>query len=192
MEIYKMRPFPGDRSQMVPRLEEILLENKYADEKDLQVGPRISMHAKTLVVDSRIVLIGSHNFDPRSFDINSECGFLVEDTGFAHEVKANISSHLHPHNSWVVGRRLQNDRIANKVTRPIGTLFMHLPVMDIWPHNYTSVFELKEGGEIHSPFDNEFHNHYRDVNLFPEVNSLHNYLIIRSIRILGGWSRPLM
>ncbi len=35
------------------------------------------MHAKTLVVDGKLVLVGSINFDPRSFSLNAEFGVLA-------------------------------------------------------------------------------------------------------------------
>ena len=34
-------------------------------------GPRISLHAKSLVVDGEVAMVGSHNFDPRSANYNT-------------------------------------------------------------------------------------------------------------------------
>ena len=41
------------------------------------------IHAKTFVVDGVLHLIGSINFDPRSFALNSECGILIVGAKFA-------------------------------------------------------------------------------------------------------------
>jgi putative cardiolipin synthase len=41
-------------------------------------GSEASLHAKAFVIDQRIVLIGSMNFDPRSAWYNSELGILVD------------------------------------------------------------------------------------------------------------------
>lgn len=37
-----------------------------------------SLHAKTFVVDGRRVFVGSFNFDPRSANLNTELGFIIE------------------------------------------------------------------------------------------------------------------
>ena len=41
-------------------------------------GSQSSLHAKTFAVDRKHVFIGSFNFDPRSANLNTEMGFLVE------------------------------------------------------------------------------------------------------------------
>jgi cardiolipin synthase len=41
------------------------------------------IHAKTLIIDDEVVLVGSINFDPRSFSLNAECGIVVADRGLA-------------------------------------------------------------------------------------------------------------
>jgi cardiolipin synthase len=46
------------------------------------------LHAKTLVVDGTIGLIGSANFDRRSFELNFENNILFADKGFAEAVRA--------------------------------------------------------------------------------------------------------
>lgn len=44
------------------------------------------MHAKTLVADSNISVVGSTNFDFRSFDFNAECNVLLDDAVVAREL----------------------------------------------------------------------------------------------------------
>lgn len=46
------------------------------------------MHAKAMVVDGRWVTLGSTNFDPRSFFLNSELNTSVDDPAFAAEMEA--------------------------------------------------------------------------------------------------------
>ena len=41
------------------------------------------IHCKTLVADGRVSMIGSINFDPRSFALNLECAVVVSDAGIA-------------------------------------------------------------------------------------------------------------
>ena len=44
---------------------------------------RASLHAKTFVVDRRWVFVGSLNLDPRSVELNTEIGVVLEDPAFA-------------------------------------------------------------------------------------------------------------
>ena len=46
------------------------------------------MHAKTMLIDHRFVTLGSTNFDPRSFFLNSELNTTIGDPAFAAEVEA--------------------------------------------------------------------------------------------------------
>lgn len=45
------------------------------------------LHAKTLVADGRVAMIGSTNFDFRSFNFNAECNVLFHDAKLAREVE---------------------------------------------------------------------------------------------------------
>jgi putative cardiolipin synthase len=56
------------------------------------------LHAKSIVVDSRIVLIGSYNVDPRSENLNTEVMSLAEDEQVAVQLLESID--LHVENSW--------------------------------------------------------------------------------------------
>lgn len=51
-------------------------------------------HAKVLIVDRAFTYIGSSNFDPRSHNINSEIGVLVESEEFSEKVLAGINESL--------------------------------------------------------------------------------------------------
>jgi cardiolipin synthase len=52
------------------------------------------LHAKTMVVDGRIGLIGSANLDRRSFELNFENNILFDDPGFAAAVRARQDEFL--------------------------------------------------------------------------------------------------
>jgi putative cardiolipin synthase len=57
------------------------------DERDL-AGPfgssGSSLHAKTFAIDDRTLFIGSFNFDPRSANLNTEMGFLIDSPTLVH------------------------------------------------------------------------------------------------------------
>ena len=81
------------------KLYELRPSGQRPDERDL-AGPfgssGSSLHAKTFAVDDRTLFIGSFNFDPRSANLNTEMGFLIDSPAlaqtmhqaFAHEVPA--------------------------------------------------------------------------------------------------------
>jgi len=52
------------------------------------------LHAKTMVVDGRVGLIGSANLDRRSFELNFENNILFEDAAFAAAVRARQDEYL--------------------------------------------------------------------------------------------------
>ena len=47
-----------------------------------------SLHAKTFVVDSRRVFVGSFNFDPRSAHLNTELGFVIDSPELASHIES--------------------------------------------------------------------------------------------------------
>jgi cardiolipin synthase len=52
------------------------------------------LHAKTMVVDGRVGLIGSANLDRRSFELNFENNILFDDPAFAREVRGRQDEYL--------------------------------------------------------------------------------------------------
>lgn len=53
-----------------------------------------TLHAKTFVVDSARLFIGSFNFDPRSMNLNTELGFVIESTQLACIVAGTFESEI--------------------------------------------------------------------------------------------------
>jgi putative cardiolipin synthase len=47
-----------------------------------------SLHAKTFAVDGSRVFIGSFNFDPRSAELNTEMGFVIDSSELARQIAA--------------------------------------------------------------------------------------------------------
>ena len=52
------------------------------------------VHAKTLALDGIITLVGSINFDPRSFSLNAEAGVVTADSSLASEVEQAFAADL--------------------------------------------------------------------------------------------------
>ncbi len=61
---------------------------------------RASLHAKTLIVDDHMVLIGSANLDPRSHGLNLELGVAIASVPLAGEVRTCFEDAILPVNAW--------------------------------------------------------------------------------------------
>ena len=61
--------------------------------KVYEYGPRM-LHTKALLVDDHIALVGSANFDHRSFRLNFEISVLLRDAGLAGELARLIEGEL--------------------------------------------------------------------------------------------------
>jgi putative cardiolipin synthase len=64
------------------------------------VPPVFALHAKSMVVDSRIAYIGTFNFDPRSENLNTEVGAVIHHPGLAQRLQRLIEADMRPENSW--------------------------------------------------------------------------------------------
>lgn len=86
IQLYEMRPMGG------------------APERDL-AGPlgssASSLHAKTFAVDGERVFIGSFNFDPRSMNLNTEMGFVIDSPGLARRITDAFDDRV-PQNAYEV------------------------------------------------------------------------------------------
>lgn len=70
--------------------------------KILAAGSQTSMHAKTIIIDNKSVFIGSPNLDPRSKDLNTEMGLLVEHEHLSAQVMEVFNEASHGSNSYHV------------------------------------------------------------------------------------------
>lgn len=61
--------------------------------KVYEYGPRM-LHSKALLVDEDVVILGSANFDHRSFRLNFELSVLFHDAGIGAQLAAHITSEL--------------------------------------------------------------------------------------------------
>jgi phosphatidylserine/phosphatidylglycerophosphate/cardiolipin synthase-like enzyme len=142
-------------------------------------------------MDRKASFVGSHNFDPRSFNLNSECGVLIEDPAFSSRLGEIIEKSLHPRNSWALAER-RFPPVMQELNALIAAVSGKLPMFDVWPLEHVSAYELKEGGTVLSPYDPEFHLNYTDVGVFPGLNLGTKEVQVQLIRAFGGLSSPLM
>lgn len=62
----------------------------------------MGLHAKAVVIDRRLAYIGSMNFDPRSGQINTEMGVIIDSVPLAQALAAQMERDMQPQNSWHV------------------------------------------------------------------------------------------
>lgn len=79
-----------------------------------------SLHAKTFVVDEKRVFVGSFNFDPRSINLNTELGFVIESRELAVMMNAFLADQLSD-NSYQV-KLDRNDRLYWLEQNPEGNI----------------------------------------------------------------------
>jgi putative cardiolipin synthase len=90
-------------------------------------APIASLHAKTLVVDSKTVFIGTFNLDPRSENLNTEVGVILRDERLARAVEAAIETDMAPGKSWNAARD-DPDRHVSAAKRAKVRLYQWLPI----------------------------------------------------------------
>lgn len=70
---------------------------------------RLSLHAKAVVFDKKIVYVGSYNFNKAGRDLSMETGLIVYSPELAEQATAVIEEDMKPENSWQVVLDEQND-----------------------------------------------------------------------------------
>jgi putative cardiolipin synthase len=107
-ELYEMRPDA--------KSERALFTPAQLSEQQTLFG----LHAKTSVFDRKITFVGSFNLDPRSVNLNTETGLLVESEALANAVADSIENDIAAGNSWQVV--LQDDGKLEWITVEKGVI----------------------------------------------------------------------
>jgi len=64
--------------------------------------PRSSLHAKTMIIDDHIFIIGSANLDPRSIKLNTEVVAVIDSKELVHTVKQIFLKLIDPKNVYIL------------------------------------------------------------------------------------------
>ena len=157
-------------------------------------GVRFGLHAKSMVIDERIGVVGTHNFDPRGDRYNTESAVVINDPGFARELAASIRRDIEPANSWVVAPRTRTP-IFPGLNYSFLKVSEHLPVFDLWPMRYATSYEFTPGPDCPRPLpptDPHFRQCYTPVGDFPEVNVGFKRLMTRIFTAFGAGLAPIL
>jgi phosphatidylserine/phosphatidylglycerophosphate/cardiolipin synthase-like enzyme len=79
--------------------------------------PIFGLHAKTMVIDGHITVIGTFNLDPRSANLNTECLVVIYSDALAAGVMEGIEVEFRPENAWETTRESNPDAYAGAVKR---------------------------------------------------------------------------
>jgi putative cardiolipin synthase len=89
VELREFNPAPAVHAALIER--HAVLERS---------APIFAIHAKTFVVDESVLYVGTFNLDPRSANLNTEVGVLVDNEALARDVRARILTDMAAENSW--------------------------------------------------------------------------------------------
>ena len=192
-EIHEFKPFPADVADLVADYAALgdadpiggTGYQKYGPTPLNRAGVRLGLHAKSMVIDDEIVVIGSHNFDPRSDQYNTESGFIIDDRALAHAVADSILRDASAGNSWVIARR-PHEQPWRGINNAIADFSAALPLFDFWPFRYATSFELNPGCPPSPPHAADFYACHTDVGDFPEVDLPLKTIYTRTVTAFGA------
>jgi phosphatidylserine/phosphatidylglycerophosphate/cardiolipin synthase-like enzyme len=198
-EIHEFKPFPAEAGELVAgyaRLDGGAAADAARFERTgraplVRAGVRIGLHAKSLVVDDAVAIIGSHNFDPRSDDHNTESGVIVYDRAVAAALAAQILRDSAPENAWIVARRPRGS-LLSRLNSALADFSAALPLFDFWPFRYATSFELRPGCVPSAPDDPQFYACHDNVGDFPEVGLPLKTIYTRIVTAFGAGLLSIM
>ena len=120
VELFEFKPHPGIQHELVERYPLLAGNN-----------PVFALHAKSMVIDDRTIFIGTFNLDPRSANLNTEVGILIDSDELARQLTANIERDLRPENSWRTTTEYCPDYEADRGKRVELGLINLLPVESV-------------------------------------------------------------
>ncbi len=196
-ELYEYKPYPGRSEAALSRPPGERLPDRVRGrvarhgvplKRD---GQRRRLHAKSIVIDGAVGLVGSHNFDPRSHNYNTENGVIVWDQDFARALRTSILADIAPDQSWVVARK-QNVPVLTTFNQSIEWLSARIPFFDFWPFRYATSFELRPECDPMPVSDPSFYDCHVRIGDFPEVSLSGKSIYTRIISVFGGGLAPIM
>jgi phosphatidylserine/phosphatidylglycerophosphate/cardiolipin synthase-like enzyme len=86
-------------------------------QKKIDYAPVFGLHAKSMVVDKEIAVIGTFNLDPRSANLNTECITVIRDEKVGGDLFHAMEVDLRPENAWETTLSFNPDAAAGRVKR---------------------------------------------------------------------------
>ena len=89
VNIYEFKPNPAVQLELLQRYDRLNDQN-----------PVFAIHAKTMLIDGEQLFIGTFNLDPRSANLNTEVGVLIDNKQLGQQVSASIHRDMQADSSW--------------------------------------------------------------------------------------------
>jgi len=90
---------------------------------------KVSLHAKSMVFDRKVLYVGSFNINLRSTYLNSETVLVIHSPELAARVARDIETGMQPENSWQVSRDADGDLFWSAAD---GSRWTHEPDTGFW------------------------------------------------------------
>lgn len=107
VNIYEYKPDAQIRKE--------IMKNDLQRKMDFQ--PIFGLHAKSMVVDEQIAVVGTFNLDPRSAHLNTECVTVINSIDVSSEMLSVMKVELKPQNAWRITNDFNPDHMASKGKR---------------------------------------------------------------------------
>ena len=98
----------------------------------------MGLHVKAVVVDRKRVFVGSMNLDPRSKELNSEMGVVVDSEPFARQIAGIMEQDRLPANAW----RVTLDEHGSLQWKADGKTLTRQPARSAWQRTQDVFFML--------------------------------------------------
>ncbi len=115
VRLYEFKPDAKSRIQLMN-------QDIHREAQDI---PVFGLHAKTMVVDEKVSVVGTFNFDPRSSNLNTECVTIVHSEPVALRISNALDVDLKPENSWHITYSFNPDSTCT-VYRQMKAKIRHL------------------------------------------------------------------
>jgi putative cardiolipin synthase len=107
VKIFEFRPDAKERFEVMTG----------ALQEKLNYTPIFGLHAKSMVIDGKITVIGTFNLDPRSANLNTECVTVIRSEKIAEGVLRGMELEFNPDNSWETTLTFNPDSVASRSKR---------------------------------------------------------------------------
>jgi phosphatidylserine/phosphatidylglycerophosphate/cardiolipin synthase-like enzyme len=107
VKIYEFRPDAKERFEVMTG----------ALQEKLNYTPIFGLHAKSMVIDGKITVIGTFNLDPRSANLNTECITVIRSEKIAQKVLHGMEIEFNNDNSWETTFVFNPDSTASRHKR---------------------------------------------------------------------------
>lgn len=105
VRVFEFRPDAKERYKIMTGE----LQNK------IKFKPIFGLHAKSMVIDGKITVIGTFNLDPRSANLNTECVTIINSPKITNQVLNGMEEEFKPENAWETTKTFNPDVEAGKM-----------------------------------------------------------------------------